>query len=108
MQLLIRDVPRLNVDLQDVVRWAASPSGEFTVLSVRNWLLLRSGPRLLVPRMIWINEAPPKAHFVSWLAWRGRIKIAVVLQRVGVLGHTAVTDCPFCSAAVESVDHLFV
>ncbi|CAL5393757.1 unnamed protein product [Camellia sinensis] len=108
MQLLLRDVPRLNVDLQDVVRWAASPSGEFTVLSVRNWLMLRSGSRLLVPRMIWINEAPPKAQFISWMAWRGRIKTAVVLQRFGVLGYTAATDCPFCSAVVESVDHLFV
>lgn len=79
LQLLTRDVPRLNVDLQDVVKWTASFSGEFTMLSVRKWLLLRSGPRLPVPRMIWINAAPPKAQFISWLAWRGRIKTAVVL-----------------------------
>ncbi|XP_028113521.1 uncharacterized protein LOC114311593 [Camellia sinensis] len=63
-----------------MLRGTAS-SGEFSVLSVRKWLLLRSGPRLPVPKMIWINAAPPKAQFISWLARR---------------------------AAMESVDHLFV
>lgn len=63
LQVLTRDVPRLNVELHDAVRWTA-----FTVPSVRDWFELNNGPRLLVLRLLWNNVAPPKAQFLSWLA----------------------------------------
>ncbi|KAL7235498.1 hypothetical protein ACSBR1_018904 [Camellia fascicularis] len=94
--------------LCDVVKWTASSSGVFTVASVRAWLQKNSGPSLLVPKMLWNNLAPPKAQFLSWLAWRGRVKSSVVLQRLGVLDNSVSVVCPFCSAAEESMDHLFV
>ncbi|KAL7212853.1 hypothetical protein ACSBR2_015530 [Camellia fascicularis] len=108
LQLLTRDVPRLNEDLHDVVRWIASSSGECSVASVRNWFELNYGPSLLVPRLLWNNVAPPKAQFMSWLAWRGRVKTTGFMQRLGVLGRNVENVCPFCSSAVEFVDLLFV
>ncbi|CAL5369282.1 unnamed protein product [Camellia sinensis] len=108
LQELTKDVPRLNENLCDGVKWTASASGVFTVASVRSWLQKNSGTSLQVPKMLWNNLAPPKAQFLCWLAWRGRVKVAVVLQRLGVLGGNANVACPFCLAAEESVDHLFV
>ncbi|XP_028089315.1 uncharacterized protein LOC114289749 [Camellia sinensis] len=108
LQELTKDVPRLNENLCDGVKWTASASGVFTVASVRSWLQKNSGTSLQVPKMLWNNLAPPKAQFLCWLAWRGRVKAAVVLQRLGVLGGNANVACPFCLAAEESVDHLFV
>ncbi|CAL5334586.1 unnamed protein product [Camellia sinensis] len=108
LQQLTKDIPRLNDNLCDGVKWTASSSGVFTVASVRSWLQKKSGTSLQVPKMLWNNLAQPKAQFLCWLAWRGRVKSAVVLKRLGVLGGNANVACPFCHAAEESVDHLFV
>ncbi|CAL5393987.1 unnamed protein product [Camellia sinensis] len=108
LQELTKDMPRLKVNLCDGVQWTASTTGVFTVASVRDWLQKNSGTSLQVTRLLSNNLAPPKAQFLSWLAWRGRVKSAVVLQRLGVLGGSTNVACPFCFVAEESVDHLFV
>lgn len=66
--MMTKDVPRLNDNLCDVVKWTTSSSGVFTMASMRAWLQKNFGPSLLVPKMLWNNLAPPKAQFLScWL-----------------------------------------
>lgn len=44
---------------------------------------------------IWKNIAPPKVQFMSWLAWRGRMKSAAFMQTVRVLKPNASILCVF-------------
>lgn len=105
---VIRNVPCINLELQDSVSWAASSSGVFTVASLRNWHETTQSSLLQVPRLLWNNVAPPKAQFLSWLAWRGRVKTTDMMVKFGVLSPTMVNECPFCKNEAETVDHLFV
>ncbi|XP_028067837.1 uncharacterized protein LOC114270503 [Camellia sinensis] len=51
---------------------------------------------------------PPKMQFLCWLAWRGRIKTSLFLQRIGVLPPNAETQCVFCQSVVESLEHVLL
>lgn len=108
LQELIRDAPRINEELPDSVRWTASPSGQFTVASMRKWYEVNQGPKLQVPNLLWRGVAPPKAQFLSWLAWRGRVKTISLLQRFRALSSNVENLCLFCKLEPESVDHLFL
>ncbi|XP_028113856.1 uncharacterized protein LOC114311884 [Camellia sinensis] len=95
-------------ELPDSVKWTASPSGNFTVASMRKWYEETQGPKLQVPNLLWRGVAPPKAQFLSWLAWRGRVKTISLLQRCRALSRDVENLCLFCKLEPESVDHLFL
>ncbi|XP_028059522.1 uncharacterized protein LOC114263217 [Camellia sinensis] len=92
----------------DSCSWVAQPSEEFTVASVWKWMEARQGVDITVTRCIWINLAPPKAQFLSWLAWRGRLKCSKFLQRIGVLSPNVSSLCVFCKYELETVNHVFL
>lgn len=52
--------------------------------------------------------APPKVQFFGSLAWRGRVKTAEFLHRIGVLDDQVSVLCAFCRNAVESVSHVLL
>ncbi|XP_028080046.1 uncharacterized protein LOC114281693 [Camellia sinensis] len=104
----LQNAPRINEEMVDSCSWVAHPSEEFTVASVWKWMEASQGVDIAVTRCIWINLAPPKAQFLSWLAWRGRVKCYELLQKVGVLSPNASSLCVFCKSEVETVNHVFI
>lgn len=61
-----------------------------------------------MPRLLWKGVAPPKAQFLSWLAWRGKVKTIGLLQRFGVVSSMVENIYPFCKLEEESVDHILL
>ncbi|CAL5399531.1 unnamed protein product [Camellia sinensis] len=90
----------------DWLCWSPSSAGQFSVASVYN----RPSDQIVyaVPPFIWSSFSPPKSQFFAWLAWKGRIKSAEYLQRIGVLGANANVSCVFCNSAVESLVHVLL
>ncbi|CAL5431587.1 unnamed protein product [Camellia sinensis] len=58
--------------------------------------------------MLWSNVYPPKVQFLGWLAWKGKLKTLVFLNRIGVLGHIVSVNCVFCRSHVEIVSHVML
>ena len=106
LQDLTGDAPRINEELPDSIRWTAAPSGQFTVASLGKWYEVIQGLKLQVPNLLWRGVAPPKAQFLSWLAWRGRVKTISLLQRFRALSSNVENLCLFCKMEPESVEHL--
>ncbi|XP_028083384.1 uncharacterized protein LOC114284637 [Camellia sinensis] len=104
----LRNAPSLQEGVVDSCSWLAHPSEEFTVASFWMWVEARQGVDLTVTRCIWNNLAPPKVQFLSWLAWKGRIKCSEFLQRIGVLSLSTSALCVFCRAELETVNHVFL
>ncbi|CAL5440634.1 unnamed protein product [Camellia sinensis] len=104
----LRNAPSLQEGVVDSCSWLAHPSEEFTVASLWMWMEARQGVDLTVTRCIWNNLAPPKVQFLSWLAWKGRIKCSEFLQRIGVLSPNTSALCVFCRAELETVNHVFL
>ncbi|KAL7198649.1 hypothetical protein ACSBR2_021034 [Camellia fascicularis] len=80
----------------------------FTVNSVVKWCESLNGPPLTVTDLIWHNPSPSKAQFFSWLAWKGRINSSDYLHRIGILNAVVNSDCVFCQAEVESLNHVLL
>ncbi|KAL7181748.1 hypothetical protein ACSBR1_040615 [Camellia fascicularis] len=108
LYLLLAEAPFLRPTCPDSIRWQRSPTGQFTVAAVRDWLAAHHGPKLLIPTLLWGNVAPPKAYFLGWLIWKGRVKTTDFLQRIGVLSSSVSNVCPFCKAERESFNHIFL
>ncbi|KAL7162685.1 hypothetical protein ACSBR2_043050 [Camellia fascicularis] len=100
--------PRLSMDLEEHVRWKADRVGGFKVSNVYKWGDLESGPTLTAAGLIWNNFSPPGAKFFTWLAWKGRLKTTVYLNRIGVLRSSVDLSCVFCKSELESVTHLLL
>lgn len=71
-------------------------------------LQIECGPKLYVTWLIWNNSSPPKVKLFTWLAWKGRVKTTVFLQRIGVLSNNVCTNCVFCRDGLESVNHILL
>lgn len=65
-------------------------------------------PDLCITRWLWKAAAPPKIQFFGWLAWRGRVKTAAFLQRIGVLDGNADILCAFCREEIEIVNYVLL
>ncbi|GMP44796.1 hypothetical protein CsSME_00013572 [Camellia sinensis var. sinensis] len=100
--------PDLRIESEDSCSWLASTSSKFSTSSVWSWWGATKGPELRVPAGVWVSLAPPKMQFLCWLAWRGRIKTSLFLQRIGVLPPNAETQCVFCQSVVESLEHVLL
>lgn len=77
LNVLLHNAPTINALVEDSCLWLAHSSRLFTVASA--WKTLESSKGLVksITRTIWRNIAPHKVQFLSWLAWRGRIKSLV-------------------------------
>lgn len=73
-----------------------------------NWCQNRVGPALGNSEVVWNNFAPPEAKFISWLAWRGRLKTSDFLSRIGVLRGSRNLCCVLCKAEEETCNHLLL
>lgn len=104
----LNDGPSERGNLVDCLHWEVNSSGQFTVASVWKWLQADRGPDLCIAKRLWKSVAPPKVQFFGWLAWRGRVKTAEFLRRIGVLDDQVSILCAFCSNAVESVSHVLL
>lgn len=108
LYILLAEAPSLRPTVPNSIRWQRSPTGQLTVVAVRDWLAAHHGPKLLLPSLLWDNVAPPKVQFLGWLIWKGRVKTTDFLQRIGVLSSSVSNVCPFCKAEPESLNHIFL
>ncbi|CAL5372109.1 unnamed protein product [Camellia sinensis] len=108
LNVLLAEVPNLNPLTEDYCLWRASNSGVFSVASVWKRLELVNGPTVSISKFLWKNAAPPKAQFFSWLAWKGRLKTAEFMQRIGAIPANVTTLCVFCKAEVETINHVLL
>jgi len=56
---------------------------------------------------VWMKLAPPKVEFFLWLALLGKLNTREALWRKGLL-HEDQLNCPFCSAQIETADHILM
>lgn len=92
----------LSLTEEDRLVWNADPSGMFSVKYANEWLTLSYGPMVKLPDLIWKNISPPKMQFISWLAWKVKLKTFAFLQNIGVLDQNACTLCIFCRSEIET------
>ncbi|XP_028057518.1 uncharacterized protein LOC114261441 [Camellia sinensis] len=102
----LNQVELLTSSREDHLKWLACPSGKFSVSSLYNLLMPKN--YMMVPKLLWNNMAPPKVQFLSWLTWKGRLKTAGFLNRIGVLNQNTFVNCVFCGQAVETVNHVLL
>lgn len=105
---LLSEAPILNPTAEDSCLWLASSLKEFSVASVWQRVEAAKGPMLSISKVLWKNSTPPKVQFFSWLAWRGRIKSAELMHRIGVLNDNVSSLCVFCKAEVKTADHVLL
>ncbi|CAL5365331.1 unnamed protein product [Camellia sinensis] len=108
LNVLLAEVPNLNPITEDHCLWRASNSGVFSVASMWKRLELANGPTVPITKFLWKNAAPPKAQFFTWLAWKGRLKTAEFMQRIGAIPANVSPLCVFCKAEVETINHVLL
>lgn len=74
--------------------------------SIWKWKVEARGPNLSISEFVW--GMWPKVKFFCWLAWLGRIKTSMFLQRIGVLNANASILCLFCRDEPESINHVLL
>lgn len=105
---LLYNAPTLNAEVEESCSWLACSSRSFIVASVWQKMESSKGPEKSITRSIWRTIAHPKVQFLSWLAWRGRIKSSDWLLKIGVLNPNASTLCVFCKFEVETMNHVLL
>ncbi|XP_028113473.1 uncharacterized protein LOC114311529 [Camellia sinensis] len=107
---LVNNTPKLRADKVDALCWGAEYSGCFSISSVYRWYenSLQSLDFGTISKMIWQSVSAPRAKAFVWLAWRQRLKTSSYLQRIGVIPAAVNTQCVFCKADAESVNHVLL
>ena len=100
--------PLLKANVADCLTWNATSSGGFSVSSVYQWFELGFGSNSLISTWLWKAPAPPRALFFGWLVWRGRIKSASYLHRIGILNANVDVCCVFCKEGEETINHVLL
>lgn len=108
LQNLLGVGPCLLVNQRDSVKWKAEQSGIFKVGSLYNWCKQSVTSVLSYPELVWNNFAPPKAKFITWLTWRGKLKTTVFLSRIRGLRGNGNLQCVLCKVGEESSNHLLL
>lgn len=94
----------LQEGIEDSVRWAWEPSGNFSVRSAyANKFVGRQ--HYPAAKFIWKSNAPKWCKFFAWLALRNRCWTSDRLARRG-LPHQA--TCPLCDQGTESMEHILI
>ena len=91
----------------DVLIWAPSPNGEYSVKAGYKALKLveQHETKQQAFSFYWNNTVLPKASCFAWLALRKRILTSDRLQKINI---SQPFQCVLCSEDVETVDHLFI
>jgi len=105
---ILGERPELRANNEDHIGWLPSPSEIFQVRSLYGWLQADEGHVLELSKFIWNNVAPPKAKFLFWLVWRGRLKTADFFHRIGVLRGNSVSLWLFCNYELETLNHILL
>lgn len=100
---ILRDIQLREVS--DSWKWAADPSGHFTVRSIRCLLNQNRLDNRLGVDFKWVNWVPIKVNCFAWRLLCNRIPVASNLVIRGVAMDSA--DCKICGGDVEDGDHLF-
>lgn len=108
LHIALGEGPDLRLDSNDSLVWKADPVGIFRVEGAVNWCESSNGPTLIIPYLIWHNPSPPKAQFLYWLVWKGRLKTSDYLHRIGILSDEVRIECVFCHAEIESLNHVLL
>lgn len=108
LNALLLEAPSVRDSVEDSLRWTASSSGLFSVASIWRWKVEDRDSAFRISELVWGNVAPPKVKFFCWLAWLGRIKTFVFMQRIGVLNDNASILCLFCRNDAESLNHILL
>ncbi|XP_028064362.1 uncharacterized protein LOC114267521 [Camellia sinensis] len=93
-------------DNEDCLKWLACSSEQFSISSLSK--VCADSPSILCTGLLWYNLAPPKVQFLGWLAWKGRLKTTMFLQKIGVLNQSASIDCVLCRNDAETVNHVLL
>lgn len=93
-------------DNEDCLKWLACSSEQFSISSLSK--AFADSPSILSTGLLWYNLAPPKVQLLGWLAWKGRLKTAMFLQKIGVLNQSASIDCVLCRNDAETVNHVLL
>ncbi|KAK3219579.1 hypothetical protein Dsin_013549 [Dipteronia sinensis] len=91
----------------NVLAWTFCLDGCFTVRSFRKRLEESSTNSAFDFNLIWQGICPAKIEIFGWQLLRGRVMVRQVLRKFGFDPAYSLM-CPFCNAAEESVDHLFL
>ncbi|XP_028059454.1 uncharacterized protein LOC114263152 [Camellia sinensis] len=108
LSIHLSSFPLLIANVPDCLKWNATPSGVFSVSSAYHWFELGFGSSCMVSSSLWKNAAPPRVQFFGWLAWRGRIKTASFLRRIGMLNGNVDVCCIFCKEMEETSIHVLL
>ncbi|CAL5416106.1 unnamed protein product [Camellia sinensis] len=87
------------------MRWKADQTGVFKVSTAYKWCESVNGKSSSSTGLIWNTFPPPKSKFITWLAWKGRLKTAEFLSRIGMLRGNVDSSCVICKKEVESRNH---
>ncbi|XP_028112042.1 uncharacterized protein LOC114310295 [Camellia sinensis] len=71
--------PSLRTQVGDSCTWLAYSSRAFSIVSMWSRMDSSKGSNLRIAKTIWNNIAPPKVQFMTWLAWRDRMKSVVFI-----------------------------
>lgn len=97
------NLPSLQVNRDDCVKWLPSPTGNFPLASA--WEVIRG--RQSVKdwfAIVWFTSSIPRHCFILWLAIQDRL---ATLDRLLSWGVIANANCVLCNQCIESRDHLF-
>lgn len=61
-----------------------------------------------VSKRIWVKHVPPRVQFFGWLAWKGKLKTAEFLHRIGVLPAGTSVVCCLCKSGTEFLIHVLL
>lgn len=92
----------LQMDKRDSLIWKLDGNGNFSTKSFIHSLWGNECPSSQAA--IWKYWAPPKVIHLSWLVASCKLPTRGYLSKIGVLSKNE-SFCPFCSVAIETVDH---
>ncbi|CAL5421767.1 unnamed protein product [Camellia sinensis] len=93
---------------EDTLVWMASKTGSFSVESVYRFLAASFGSFSPTSKRIWVKHIPPRVQFFGWLAWKGKLKTAEFLTRIGVLHANDSSVCCLCKSGAETINHVLL
>ncbi|XP_050238356.1 uncharacterized protein LOC126687844 [Mercurialis annua] len=94
---------RVNLEIEDVIRWKNQKNGSFTIKSLWN-SLNPTNSRVSWHSLVWFPEHIPRHSFITWIALKGRLQTRDKLLRWKIINCNV---CPLCNAAAENIPHLF-
>lgn len=101
----IRGIPlALNAAREDMLIWAFSKDGNFSINSAYLLAKYLNPLNLVTPKMwVWKSKTTPRIKFFLWLCYHGGIPTKAVL---GSRGFNLETTCDLCGINSETIIHI--